>query len=130
MTNHVQWDPLYSVGNEDVDNQNKAILAQCNALGDIAGKPGLEAQQLYRAAFEELLTSVREIFATEETLLSSAAHLELDELRDARDEFETLTADIVTTDNFEMSEIQRFMTLWWIGHLIDSTKRYHALVEK
>jgi hemerythrin len=40
MPNHVQWDPLYSVGNEVLDNQHKAILAQCNALGDCTANPG------------------------------------------------------------------------------------------
>jgi hemerythrin len=127
MQDHLLWDPLYSVGNEVLDNQHKAILAQCNALGDIAGNPEQEAQQLYRADFYELLTSVREHFSTEEALLSIDAHLELDELREALDEFEYLAADIITIDNFEMSEIQRFMALWWVGHLIDSAKKYRAL---
>ena len=47
----------------------------------------------------------------------------------AQDEFEYLAADNITTDNFEMAEIQQLMTLWWVGHLIDSAKRYRAFVE-
>jgi len=130
MPNHVQWEPLYSVGNEVLDNQHKAILAQCNALVDCTTNPRQDAEQEFCAIFSELLTTVREHFATEEALLSSAAFPELDEHRGTQQEFEYLATDIITTDNFEMSEIHRFVTLWWVGHLIDSVKKYRAFFVK
>jgi hemerythrin-like metal-binding protein len=130
MPNHLQWDPLYSVGNEVLDNQHKAILAQCNALGDCTANPGQDPEQEFRAIFSDLLSSVREHFSTEEALLSSAAYPELDEHREALDEFEDLAVDVITTDNFETTEIQRFLALWWVGHLIDSAKRCRAFVAK
>ena len=130
MPNHVQWDPLYSVGNEVLDNQHKAILTQCNALGDCTANPGQDAEQEFRAIFNDLLSSVREHFSTEEALLSSAAYPALDEHRAALDEFEDLIADVITTDHFEMPEIQRFLAFWWVGHQIDSAQKYRAFVEK
>jgi hemerythrin-like metal-binding protein len=130
MSNHVQWDPLYSVGNEALDSQHKAILAQCNALSDYTADPSQAAEQRFRAVFTELLTNVREHFSTEEALLSIAVYPALDEHREALDEFEELVANIITTDNFDMSEIQRFLVLWWIGHMIDSFKKRRAFVEK
>ena len=66
----------------------------------------------------------------QEALLSSAAFPELDEHRGTQQEFEYLATDIITTDNFEMSEIHRFVTLWWVGHLIDSVKKYRAFFVK
>jgi hemerythrin-like metal-binding protein len=122
MPNHVQWDPLYSVGNEVLDNQHKAILAQCNALGDCTANSGHDAEQRFRANFNELLTSAREHFLTEEALLRSTGCPELDEHKEVQEEFEYLAADIITTDNFEMTEIQRFLALWWVGHLIDTRR--------
>jgi hemerythrin-like metal-binding protein len=130
MPNHVQWDPLYSLGNEVLDNQLKAVLAQCNAMGDCTANPGQHAEQWFRAIFNELLASVREHFSTEEALFPITAFAELDEHRAALDEFEDLVADVITTDNFEMPEIQRFLALWWVGHMIDSAKRYRASAAK
>ncbi len=124
MPNHVQWDPLYSVDNEVLDNQHKAILALCNALADCASDPGQDAEQQFRAIFNELLTRVREHFSTEEALLSTSDHPELDDHRAAQEEFEYLGTEIITTANFEMPEIQRFLSLWWVGHLVDSAKKY------
>ena len=122
MPNHVHWDPLYSVGNEVLDNQHKAILAQCNMLGDCTANSGHDAEQRFRANFNELLTSAREHFSTEEALLRSTGCPELDEHKEVQEEFEYLATDIITTDNFEMTEIQRFLTLWWVGHLIDTRR--------
>jgi hemerythrin-like metal-binding protein len=130
MPDYVKWDPLYSVGNEVLDTQHKEILAQCNALGDCTANPGPDGEQRFHAIFNELLSSARMHFLTEEALLSIAAYPELDEHRDAVDEFEDLVADVITTDNFEMTEIQRFLALWWVGHLIDSAKRCRAFVAK
>jgi hemerythrin-like metal-binding protein len=130
MPNHVQWDPLFSLGNQVLDNQHKAILAQCNALGDCTANPDQAAEQQFSAIFSELLTKVREHFQAEETLLSSATYPDLDGHREAQNAFEYLAADIITTNNFEMPEIHRFLTLWWVGHLIDSVKKYRAFVEK
>lgn len=130
MSNHVRWDPLYGVGNEVLDNQHKAILAQCNALGDCIANTAQDVEQQFRAVFNELLTSVRDHFSAEEALLSIAAYPALDEHREALDEFEELVANVITTDHFDMPEIQRFLGLWWIGHLIDSSKKYRAFVEK
>lgn len=130
MPNHVQWDPLYSVNDEVLDKQHKAILAQCNALGDCTANPGHDAEQRFRANFNELLTSMRKYFQAEEALHSSAAYPERDEHRGALDEFEYLVTDVITTDNFEMPEIQRFLALWWLGHLIDSANKYRAFVDK
>ena len=73
---------------------------------------------------------MREHFSTEEALLSIAVYPALDEHREALDEFEELVANVITTDNFDMSEIQRFLVLWWIGHMIDSFKKRRAFVEK
>jgi hemerythrin-like metal-binding protein len=130
MTSHAQWDPLYSAGNDVLDKQHKAILAQCNALGDCTVNPGQDAEQHFRTMFSELLTSVREHFSTEEALLSSNAYPELDGHWEALGEFEDLAADVITTENFEIPEIQRFVALWWVGHLIDSAKKYRPFVDK
>lgn len=122
MSNHEQWNPIYSVGNEVLDKQHKAILEQCNALGDDASNSGIDVAQRFRAKFDELLCTAREHFLAEEAILRRVGCVELDERKEALDEFDYLAAEIITTDNFDMAEIQRFLTLWWVGHLMDTRR--------
>ncbi|GAB4173521.1 MAG: hypothetical protein Fur0039_14940 [Rhodocyclaceae bacterium] len=42
------------------------------------------------------------------------------------DEFEHLTADIITTKDFGGIDIQRFLALWWAGHIVGSGRKYRA----
>ncbi len=127
MSNHVQWDPLFDVANEVLNEQRKAILAQCNALSDCADSPAQDAEQRFRATLDALRSSAREHFATELAIFSSATYPGQDAYRMVKDEFEYLASDIITTDNFGMHEIQRFVALWWVGHLIDSARMLQAL---
>ena len=33
-----------------------------------------------------------------------------------------MTTNITMTENFEKVEFQRFLTLWWVGHIVGSGK--------
>ena len=37
-----------------------------------------------------------------------------------------LAADIATTENFDRLELQRFVTLWWVGHIAGSAAGLRA----
>lgn len=130
MPNRVQWNPGYDAGNEILDNQHRAILAQCNALADFAVGTGPEDDRKFRELFNELMAQAREHFSTEEDVLSRSACATLEECRYERDEFDFLAAEIATTDNFDKLELQRFLALWWVGHIMDSGKRYRACIAR
>jgi hypothetical protein len=53
-----------------------------------------------------------------------------EELQNERDEFDYLANEIITTENFEKIELQRFLALWWVGHIVGSGRKYRALLEK
>jgi hemerythrin-like metal-binding protein len=122
----VQWDPRYGVGNESIDNQHRNMLAQCNALADCVADTGPEADRQFHEIFNQLMAQAREHFASEETLLARCPDSMREEQKDERDEFEYLAADIITTENFDKLELQRFLALWWVGHIMGSGKRYRA----
>lgn len=128
MPNRVQWNPGYGVGNEVLDSQHRNILAQCNALADHAVDTSPESDLKFQEAFTELAVLARAHFASEEDLLARGACPTLDEHLNERDEFDYLAADIATTENFDKLELQRFLALWWVGHIMDSGKRYRACV--
>ena len=45
----------------------------------------------------------------------------LESIRQAeRGEFAELVADLVTPGHFDPHELQRFLGLWWVGHIVGS----------
>lgn len=128
MPNRVQWHPHYSTGNEILDHQHKAILAQCNDLADFISDSGEEDDLKFEQRFNELMALARRHFSEEAAFLAGSAYPLCEEHKDERDEFEYLAADIVTTGNFEKSELQRFLALWWVGHITESGKKYRPFL--
>lgn len=126
MPNRVQWDPSFDVGNDILDNQHRNILAQCNAMADHVVDTSPESDLTFQERFKELAALAREHFASEAELLARRACTTLDEHKNENDEFEYLAADVATTENFDKLELQRFLALWWIGHIMESGKRYRA----
>lgn len=128
MPNRVQWNPRYEAGNEILDNQHRNILAHCNALADHAVGIDPESDLKFQEIFNELTVLAREHFSSEADLLARYACPTLEEHKNESDEFDYLAADIATTENFDKLEVQRFLALWWVGHIMDSGKRYRACV--
>lgn len=119
MTQRAAWDITYSVGHPELDQQHQSLLELCNALAD-AIEQGCD-EPAFRVIFDDMLTTARAHFALELQWLD-AADGDTEALDQERSEFEYLADDIITTENFEMTEIQRFLTLWWVGHMAGLAK--------
>lgn len=126
MPNRVQWNSSYSIGHELLDTQHRNLLAQCNALADCLADTGPEGDSKFHATFNALMAQAGEHFTTEETLLAQCGYPQLEEQQNEHDEFDYLANDIITTENFEKIELQRFLALWWVGHIVGSSKKYRA----
>ena len=124
MPNRVQWRAEYSCGNIILDAQHQNMLIQCNRLADCIAHPSADGELAFDTAFKQLMAQAAEHFSTEEALLAQCNYPKPDEHHNERDEFAYLSNDIVTTENFERIELQRFLSLWWIGHIIGSGKKY------
>lgn len=130
MPNRFQWTPEYSVGSEVLDLQHQAILAQCHALADCIANAGPDGDQAFNTTLDALMTQAREHFAAEEALLKQWAYPQLDEQQNERDEFDFLAHEIITRENFEPIELQRFLSLWWTGHIVGSSKTYGSFLSE
>lgn len=126
MPNRVSWDPSFALGNPTLDAQHQAILAQVNALADSVANTSADSNQKFDCAFQALMAAAAEHFATEESILAQCAYPGMDEHYNERDEFNYLANEIITTENFERAELQRFLSLWWVGHIVGSSKKYRA----
>lgn len=127
MLNRLQWEPRLSVGNETLDAQHQAILARCNALADCLDAVN---DRRFDETFQELMALAREHFAAEEALLTQSGYAELDDYRSEREEFDYLSAEIITTENFDRNELQTFLALWWAGHILGAVRNHRACLEQ
>lgn len=130
MPNRVQWNPRYDVGDDAIDGQHRRILAQCNALADCLSGSSSGNEPGFAGILDELMADARKHFSDEEELLARCGCPGLEEHRNERDEFEYLTANIVTTANFDKVELQRFLALWWVGHIVGFGRKHRDSIRK
>lgn len=108
MTHRVDWEPGLACGHEALDAQHQALLAQCNRLADHC-----EDAAAFDAAFAHLKALAGEYFELEATLRVE----DPEELQAEQEEFGYLLDEVATTANFDRAEVQRFVALWWLGHI-------------
>ena len=125
MNKRVAWDPAFGVGHETIDAQHRAILDRCNALAEHCRDDGGDdaSRQAFQQAYSALMALAREHFAAEAALLAERGYPELEDYRHECAEFDYLAAEIVTTENFDPIELQRFLALWWVGHIMGAAQR-------
>jgi hemerythrin-like metal-binding protein len=129
MPNRLTWEPGFSTGHGAIDAQHQALLDQCNRLADLCAATGNEdSERAFDLAFEQLEGMAREHFEAEAAWLASVGDPALEDHRADCDEFDYLADQIATTDHFDRLELQRFLALWWLGHIAGSAPRFRALL--
>ncbi len=129
MPNRVQWEPAFAVGDALIDAQHQGLLNRCNSLADLCPAEGeTQPDRLFDLAFEGLKALVREHFEAEATWFTSRGDLDLEDHRAECDEFEYLAGEIATAENFSRLELQRFVAVWCVGHILDTAERQRALL--
>lgn len=124
MPQRVPWEAAFSCGHDIVDDEHRALLAQCDRLADLCQPGAGEARDArFDDAFVHLQQLARQHFESEAALLASQGSPELEDHRFECDEFEYLVSEIVSTDHFDRLELQRFLTQWCLGHVLDSARR-------
>lgn len=111
------WDPDYLVGHDTLDAQHRDLLARCEALTGAVG----EADTGFDDRLKTLLALAEEHFASEQALLGECDFPDLPELQEERQEYAHLLAELVTPEHFNPQELQRFLGLWWVGHIVGSS---------
>ncbi len=110
-------DPAYVHGHDEIDRQHRILLEQCNHLGDACADPAA-----FDVALAQMKTLAEGHFRFESEVLPDAA----EDLQAEREEFDHLLAQVATTELFDRVEVQRFVTLWWTGHVHGIAERRRA----
>ncbi len=116
MPTQVPWEADFALGHELIDAQHQRLLALCNGLAAHCGGDA-QSQHNFDQGFEEIKALASEHFETEAALLAAAAYPDLEDLAFECDEFKYLADEIATAQNFDRLELQRFLALWWFGHI-------------
>ena len=118
MPQYVAWDPAVGVGPDLLDAQHEALLALCNRLADsCAGRGGAADDAAFDQVFLRLKALAQEHFETETALSTGRPDGDSEFDPDEREQFEYLLGEIATPANFSRLELQRFLALWWLGHI-------------
>jgi hemerythrin len=129
MPQRIQWEPDYGVGHTLIDEQHRGLLNHCNLLAEHCLSEGDAAcDGRFDQVFDKLQALAREHFEAETALLARCGYAELEDHRFACDEFAYLVDEVVTTENFSRVELQRFLALWWVGHITESAVQLRALL--
>lgn len=121
------WEPDFSVGHELIDAQHQALLAQCQLLADHCTAADAQAsERQFDEVFEHLKLLASEHFRTEVALLAECGYPGLEDHGLDCDEFQYLADEIATAENFDRLELQRFLTLWFVGHITGSAAQQRA----
>lgn len=131
MPIRVSWDPAYDVGHTRTDTQHRDLLARCDRLagwcaGDLAD--GSADAAGFDAEFEQLKAAAQAHFEAELALLDGCGSPAAEDLRDAFGEFDYLLDEVATTSNFSRLELQRFIALWFVGHVAGTAADLRALL--
>ena len=127
MAKRTHWIPHFTTGNAVLDEQHQQLLAQCNALADSLGE---EINPQSASILEHLMQGIRSHFQSERALLASCNYPSLDEHEHEGEEFEFLAAEIISTENFDMDELQTFLALWCTGHIVGTSGRQRPYLEQ
>lgn len=130
MPKRTQWIPHFNTGNAAIDEQHRDLLAQCNALADCMADTSEAGDGKFLAILDQLMASVRAHFATEQEQLARNGYPQLEEHAHEGAEFEYLSSEIISTENFDKDELQTFLALWCIGHIAGTFEQQRPYLEQ
>jgi hemerythrin len=120
---YVVWREFYSVGNEELDQQHKALLKIINELFTAAGED--TDRQAVRHVLDGLFQYTLTHFEREERLMRQArfpdyaAHKAIHDLM--RAETDRLQQTWTSTTG---AELLTFLKNWWLNHICAKDKQY------
>jgi len=123
----VEWDPAHAVGHAQLDAQHRELIAACNRLADDCPDGG-GADAGFEQAFARVKARVLAHLEAEAMVLAELGDPRAEDPRLDAEEFSYLADEIITTGHFDPVELQRFVALWCVGHVVESARRLRALL--
>lgn len=123
MPNRPRWEPEFTVGHRAFDAQHREMLGYCDALADLCADAEPDVAR-FREVLDRMFLAAREHFAAEDAALVAATYPGIEDYRCEVEEYEHFAAEVITPTNFDLIEIQRFLALWWVGHIMGAAREH------
>lgn len=130
-TTNCQWRDEYSVGNQTLDNQHKALLKICNTMGQCVADQTKDGDMLFHEILNDLSVYAKQHFRTEESILRQKAYPDLDShVTEHTEYFEWLAtlSYAALIGNVEKDDLQARVVSWWVNHICNSDMAYRPFM--
>jgi hemerythrin-like metal-binding protein len=126
------WESSFRVGNDTLDDQHRRLLEICNRLAECIEKEGRSSDEQFHEVLNELALYGKEHFITEEHLLSKLNYPFLADQLAEHTVYDEKLADVLIAavhGKLEKIELQRYLTHWWVDHILGSDMLYKPFLE-
>lgn len=127
----LDWAPGFSVGHEVLDTQHRELLRICRLAEMSIDDDSETGVDLFHVVLNDLCRYAEVHFATEEAILEAIGYPQLDEQRTEHRTYLDELADFLfeaTQGKADPVALARFLTGWWLHHILDSDMRYAPFV--
>ncbi|WP_342616785.1 hemerythrin family protein [Rhodoferax sp. GW822-FHT02A01] len=119
------WKPEYSVGNVELDIQNRTFLQLCARARECA--EGIQGDEHFHAVLNDLMQYALKHFNLEETVLEKNHYPEIEAQKSSHLEFIrtlTLYLEAAMCRHLKKQEVADFIWNWWLFHILKSDMRF------
>jgi len=123
----VEWQPDFSVGNDELDEQHKKLLGLCKMAVSCMADESPEGTLLFHDILNELSGYVRTHFRTEEALMKACGYPLLAQHQREHDKYhDRLTELLVKAGRGDINRdgLHHYLSNWWSNHILGSDKQY------
>ncbi len=126
---YLKWKPVYSVGNNDLDNQHKYMFELLNSI--YAALQVGKSEQTIEQLLEKARLYGKLHFETEEKLLAGCGYPRWWEHRQVHEDYvERVEAMSRTVGADTAFELFLFLKEWWINHITSMDADYSSWINK
>lgn len=130
-SNRFKWKDAFSVGNEKLDEQHKALLQLCESINEkLDAEPGTTNFANWIMALNHYAKSH---FKTEEELLKQVEYPELQSHEHEHVAFESKLGKLHVNNimgHLNPQELREFVNDWWLRHILESDMKYKAYFDR
>lgn len=124
------WNPTYSVGVRELDDQHKGLIHMINEMHYAMNQD--KGQEAISSIVEQMFDYMETHFSTEEAYLQKFSYPALSSHQQQHEEFRAKARDLrerVSQHEFILSfEIVQFLSDWLQNHIMIADKKYSTLL--
>ncbi|MCX7141477.1 MAG: bacteriohemerythrin [Proteobacteria bacterium] len=134
MAVELRWNPLYSVGNDTLDEQHKKLLKLCvEATICMESSATIEEFERFHAILTQMISYAAEHFETEEALLKEHGYPQLAEHQEEHQEYIGQLTELLmraSEDITDRGALKQCLWTWWSRHILESDMKYSEFIWK